>query len=955
VAAVRGFVFGFAPADIFRAGRTERSLSAAGVEISFPPALSLREIAKRLNTAETPLLLVCAGAWLAHTLSRLSTFPNSATKNPLIGFGAVRGFTGMAAVHHPRAVAWRRMLAHTGGDLDRLAFWRELPEPMSLWLEPASAAALAALLLGGLTWPAALRSLVRDREFRAVHLPLLDVHEDSALRVIQLVTTIQIGGAERVTLDLAEELPRRGIRVCVASLGAPTRTSFPEPANFVDLSRVENTPHARAQAVATLTREFAADLVHAHLIQGAEARAIKSLGVPLVMTVHNMPRAWPIGLAEADMQTADLLFACSRAVERTLAQCRFGIPIRTVWNGIDPGRVALTLARATTGTALRQAVGWSTNDFVLAVVANPRPQKRLERLPEIIHHLAQRLRAARRDVRLLLVGAPARGNVDATQSIAALEAEIARWQIHDRVHWTGAVSDIGSVLAASDAFISVSAFEGLSLAQLEALAAGVPVVATDVGGAGEIAQQSNAFHLIPASGDVSRFAEVLAAIANDPAHTRESALPRSFTRHAMAARAAQLYPVAIARSRPTPSAEAVWLITNNFSTGGAQSSARRLLTGLAQRRGVKVRAFTVEEPLRWPTEGSKALLRAGVPVTAIAPPHDGNATGAVAQIIAQAAIAPPCAVLFWNLIASYKVLLVDALADAVPVYDVSPGEMYYTSLLRYFENPRAGLPYLELQDYGARLSGVVVKYHAEMERARALLRTPVHVIANGVPLSEFPIPRRDLQKKDRIIFGTAARISPDKHLEDLITAFCVAQSRLPDFKLCIAGRVERGAEAYARNLRRLARGLPVEWVGELADTSAFLAGLDVFTMISEPAGCPNASLEAMAAGLPVIATDFGGASEQVLDGITGRLAPRGDAQSFAEALIELSRDRSRRASFGFAGRERIRLHFSVERMLEGYHQLCLRKSLPMGTWSNREATTGVEINLPARMSGTLAW
>ena len=57
-------------------------------------------------------------------------------------------------------------------------------------------------------------------------------------------------------------------------------------------------------------------------------------------------------------------------------------------------------------------------------------------------------------------------------------------------------------------------------------------------------------------------------------------------------------------------------------------------------------------------------------------------------------------------------------------------------------------------------------------------------------------------------------------------------------------------------------------------------------MISEPAGCPNASLEALAAGVPVVATDVGGASEQIVDGVTGRLVARRDAAALAEAIVE---------------------------------------------------------------------
>ena len=75
-------------------------------------------------------------------------------------------------------------------------------------------------------------------------------------------------------------------------------------------------------------------------------------------------------------------------------------------------------------------------------------------------------------------------------------------------------------------------------------------------------------------------------------------------------------------------------------------------------------------------------------------------------------------------------------------------------------------------------------------------------------------------------------------------------------------------------LRRLAEGLPVEWLGSLDETVEFLRDLDLFVLVAEPPGCPNASLEAMACGLPVIATDVGGMREQVVDGVTGRLVGR---------------------------------------------------------------------------------
>jgi glycosyltransferase involved in cell wall biosynthesis len=141
--------------------------------------------------------------------------------------------------------------------------------------------------------------------------------------------------------------------------------------------------------------------------------------------------------------------------------------------------------------------------------------------------------------------------------------------------------------------------------------------------------------------------------------------------------------------------------------------------------------------------------------------------------------------------------------------------------------------------------------------------------------------------------------------------------------LRVAGGVEAGAEEYAAALRRQAEGLNVEWLGGLDDPGPFLRGLDLFVLVAEPAGCPNASLEALALGLPAVVTDVGGAAEQVPDGVTGRLVPRDDVAALAAALAELAADAAARAALGAAGRAHVAAHFGLERMVTAYRRVCL--------------------------------
>jgi glycosyltransferase involved in cell wall biosynthesis len=641
------------------------------------------------------------------------------------------------------------------------------------------------------------------------------------------------------------------------------------------------------------------------------------------VTVHNTRPGWPTGLDSLEAGDADLLVGCAQAVAAELRG--FPMPVRSAWNGVDFTPLLPSPDLLAAGREIRKRFAINPNNFLLLALANPRPQKRLHLLPGILAATRAELRrrGVSRDACLLLAGEITRLNSAATQAVEQIRAEVTRLGLADLVHWAGAIDELGPVLAAADVLVFTSAHEGLSLAQIEGLAAGLPLVATDVGGTAELARDNPAVTLVDPDCNPERMAEaIVEQILHSPGGSPASESPgrtaaaRNFTATRMAERYTWLYRRVLApRNRQ---GTGIWLIANNFSTGGAQSSSRRLLLGLAQEK-IRVRAAVLEESPQHPTLGHVALEKAGVPVLTLPPVGTVDAAQAVASLLEAIDDDLPRAVLLWNVIPEYKVLLADALLH-VPVYDVSPGEMYFTSLERYFARPRPGLPYLSPTDYGQLLKGVIVKYQAEATRA-AGLGAPVHVIPNGVPVDGCSPPLKKSQ--GQLIIGTAVRLSPQKKLEQLLEALSLAHRNLPPYVLRVAGGVERGATDYAEGLRRSAKGLCVEWVGELDDVRPFLAQLDLFAMVAEPAGCPNASLEAMAASLPVIITDVGGAAEQVEDGVSGCVVPPADSVALVEALVALSRDSGQRARWGAAGRERLVTGFSLSRMVASYRQVCL--------------------------------
>ena len=180
---------------------------------------------------------------------------------------------------------------------------------------------------------------------------------------------------------------------------------------------------------------------------------------------------------------------------------------------------------------------------------------------------------------------------------------------------------------------------------------------------------------------------------------------------------------------------------------------------------------------------------------------------------------------------------------------------------------------------------------------------------------------------DWTVAGTVGRLDPVKDQACLIRAFARAAGEAKRV-LVIAGDGPC-REELAALVKELAIGDRVRLLGERNDIPLILRALDVFVLSSIGEGISNAILEAMAAGLPVIATRVGGNVELVRDALTGRLIEPRRPEALAEALGAYFGDPELARAHGAAGRERVATDFGLDRMLADYMSL-YRKHAVLG-------------------------
>ncbi len=296
------------------------------------------------------------------------------------------------------------------------------------------------------------------------------------MRIAQVSAAMDIGGAERMLVDLAQSHARAGFEIAImappglldcdwAQAGIERFRFAPADRNPIDLIRA-------ARSVGAAVRAFGPDVIHAHNVKAtvfalASARTARRK-IPVLATFHGVP-ARQMWAAAQILRLADITVAVSDGLKESLVSNGLRPDrVEVVYNGVAPGPELSTTVRSEYDREL------GSDGSVVAAVGRLAAQKAHDRFLAAAAIVLQ----SRPSTTFLVVGDGRLRN--------DLREQAAQLGISNAVRFTGARADARQLIARADLLVFSSNWEGLSVAALEALAAGTPVVSTDVAGMREL-------------------------------------------------------------------------------------------------------------------------------------------------------------------------------------------------------------------------------------------------------------------------------------------------------------------------------------------------------------------------------------------------------------------------------------------------------------------------------------
>jgi len=723
-----------------------------------------------------------------------------------------------------------------------------------------------------------------------------------------LIPSLVHGGGERIVLETREALHKTGGFTQNLFLLHTGQTHYPfrDEADARVIHVAGDDDQSRMRIVANHVLQSPVPLLYTHLIRTHYLQYLWSLGVNTAPVVHNMRPGWLDPPSSYNRPRVPFVVAVSEAVAAQLREAGCDKPIITIRHEVQRWFKPDELARHR--KEIRDRHGIRDGVLLIGMVGQFKAQKAYTRAVRVLHALQRFCRA-----KLMILGGWDFGYGSGRAAYEAACRQAVELGVIGDLLTPGDLHPVEPYLAAFDVFLNTSVFEGLSVAMLEAIQAGCPVVTADVGGNREVLPASSV--LVNDPSNIAAYIEGICKVAE----RRERGLPAPPADPALVPRlwsSLARFGVSPFRAARIGNPEGTLFVTNDLHIGGPQRSIANLLVRMPANRKtfLAVLGGISAQSLRAAIEQTNvAILRSEA---------SGTSLDRAEQIVRWADQLNVRNICLWNVYAEVKLALAKILSlRDLRLIDVSPGPMLFEELASASDFQRRIC--LSATQYFERLDSFVALYSDGAPAPELCAdRNKVSIIPLGVamPPRFIPLPpaRAMLPRQcdPHFAIGTCSRIVPQKRIEFLLDMMSELAPRMPQASLTIVGGPDARSVDYMNGLiaRTRQSGLGnILFVGPHENVWPFLNQFRVFVMAGEKQGCPNASLEAMALGLPVVTNRSGGTIEQIQDGMNGFLVD--DPGEMAEKVELLLRDYRRREAFARASRKVIAERFSIDQMV----------------------------------------
>ncbi len=729
-----------------------------------------------------------------------------------------------------------------------------------------------------------------------------------AKRVLHVIRSLEAGGAERVVVEYAlhHDVSRYSPEVCCLDTDGRLAETLRDAGIPVHtLRRKRRFDLGVLFQLVKLISERRFDVVHSHG-SGAMAFAVPAgviAGTPVIVrtehnVVYNGSRRRRV-LRRLAALREDAQIAVSEAVR--LSHIRDGgVPAErfvTIRNGIAAERLAVQSGRDDASRSL----GVSNSAVVALAVGSLTEQKDYVNLLKAAAVVVARFP----DIVFLIAGG---GVLEGDLASAASTLGVG-----DKVRFLGERDDVPLLLSRADIMVNSSAWEGLPITILEAMAAGVPIVATDVGGTAKVISGDDCGLVVP-SKDPESLAAAILKLAETP-ELREQLSSRArqiyrrrYTAEQMTRETEALYDVCRQRSAHLLASGRVRILymIGCLARGGAERQLAELVTRVDLERFEPVVCSLA--PLGALAE---PIERAGVRVMSLEK-RPGVGFLALWRIVRLIHELRPAVLHSYLPPANWRGLVAGR-ATAVPLIVSSVRNVDFHLGLVSSMRDRVLAVLIDVMVANAEAVRDYVIGSHWVSRART------RVIYNGICIGRLNGSESNLRSRSGSAHsgGTVvvvASLTPKKDHETFLASARLVADVLPDTRFVIVGDGELRNHLVNRTAEL---GLEdcVVFTGETPAVGLHLSEADVSVLTSLREGCSNVVLESMVLERPVVATDVGGNRELIEDGVTGFLVKAGDVEGIARKVIDLLADEPLRQRMGKAGRERVIERFVAERMI----------------------------------------